>query len=276
MTDASAAGQGAMIRISAVIPTLNEAKNVGFVLQAIPSCVDEVIIVDGRSLDGTVDAARAVRPDVRVVRQVRRGKGNALAAGVQAARGEYVVLLDADGSMDPDELHRFVEALDQGAEYVKGSRFHRNGGSDDLTPTRTLGNACLNGLTNVLFGTGFTDLCYGYNALRRDRAHVLGLPDPRLPSRTPLWGDGFEVETLINIRAAKAGLVIVEVPSHEHRRLHGQSNLNTFRDGLRVLRTILREHRNRRVRGAIDLRESRLEVRVPEGVTDSSAEAQVA
>jgi len=278
MTDASAAGQGATVRVSAVIPTLNEAKNIGFVLQAIPACVDEVIIVDGQSLDGTVEAARAARPDVRVVRQTRRGKGNALATGVLAAQGEYVVLLDADGSMDPDEVHRFVDALDQGAEYVKGSRFHPDGGSDDITRLRAIGNACLSSLTNVLFGTTFTDLCYGYNAFRRDCVDVLGLPTPLLPAHTPVWGDGFEVETLVNIRAAKAGLVIEEVPSYEHRRRYGQSNLNTFRDGFRVLRTILRERRNGRADMTIDLRERRLEVPVPDAVAvvDGSAEAQVA
>ena len=229
------------IRLSVVIPALNEARNIVHVLQAMPRCVDEVILVDGHSVDGTVEVARATRPDVRVVRQTRRGKGNALAAGIAAARGEYVVMLDADGSMDPVEVHAFVAALDGGADYVKGTRFLPPGGSADLTPLRRVGNAALNRLTNVLFKTEFTDLCYGYNAFRRSCRTALALPDPHEPWPVPLWGDGFEVETLINIRAAKAALVIHEVASFEHPRRFGQSNLNTFRDGFRVLRTILRE-----------------------------------
>jgi glycosyltransferase involved in cell wall biosynthesis len=242
------------VRLSVVIPTLNEARNIVHVLGAMPECVEEVILVDGYSVDGTVEAALAVRPDLVVVRQSRRGKGNALACGIAAARGEYVVMLDADGSMDPAEVNTFVAALDAGADYVKGSRFRSPGGSDDITALRRAGNAALNGLTNVLFGTRFTDLCYGYNAFRRSSAQVFGLPDPDQPSPVPLWGDGFEVETLINIRAAKACLVIDEVGSFEHARRHGESNLNTFRDGMRVLRTIMRERFTQGVDGARPLR----------------------
>jgi glycosyltransferase involved in cell wall biosynthesis len=237
----TATDEHASVRLSVVIPTLNEARNIVHVLQAMPSCVDEVILVDGHSVDGTVEVARAVRPDLRVVKQSRRGKGNALAAGIAAARGQYVVMLDADGSMDPGEVHAFLQALDAGADYVKGTRFRAPGGSTDLTPLRRVGNAALNGLTNLLFKTEFTDLCYGYNAFRRSCQAAFALPDPFAPAPVPLWGDGFEVETLINIRAAKADLVIHEVASFEYPRRYGQSNLNTFRDGVRVLRTILRE-----------------------------------
>jgi glycosyltransferase involved in cell wall biosynthesis len=237
----SAVEQDASIRLSVVIPTLNEARNVGHVLARLPSCVDEVILVDGRSVDGTVEAALLVLPDLVIVRQARRGKGNALAAGIAAARGDYVVMLDADGSMDPAEVHQFVAALDSGADYVKGTRFRLPGGSDDLTLLRRVGNAVLTGLTNVLFATEFTDLCYGYNAFRRTCSIAFGLPDAGRQSPAPLWGDGFEVETLMNIRAAEAGLVIREVGSFEHPRRHGESHLNTFRDGFRVLRTIVRE-----------------------------------
>jgi len=204
--------------------------------------VDQVIVVDGRSVDGTVEAALATRPDTTVVRQARCGKGNALAAGIAAAEGEYVVLMDADGSMDPTEVDRFVAVLEQGADYAKGTRFRPPGGSTDLTLVRRVGNAGLNGLTNLLFRTQFTDLCYGYNAFRRRTCQdVFGLPDPEEPGSSRRWGDGFEVETIINIRAAKAGLVIEEVASFEHPRRFGVSNLNTVRDGFRVLRTILRE-----------------------------------
>ena len=145
------------VRLSVVIPTLNEARNIVHVLRAMPVGVDEVILVDGYSVDGTVEAALAVRPDLVVVTQSRRGKGNALACGIAAARGEYIVMLDADGSMDPAEMNAFVAALDAGADYVKGTRFRYPGGSNDITALRRAGNAALNGLTNVLFGTRFTD-----------------------------------------------------------------------------------------------------------------------
>jgi hypothetical protein len=120
-------------------------------------------------------------------------------------------------------------------------------GSSDISRFRRLGNYWLNKVVNVLYRTRYTDLCYGYNAFRRDCLPVIGL-DARQVSganETALpWGDGFEVETLINVRIAKARLRVAEVPSFEHSRRFGVSNLNAFSDGLRVLRTIHYEWRH--------------------------------
>jgi hypothetical protein len=229
----------ALPRISVVIPTYNEAANLPHVFESLPP-VDEVILVDGHSSDGTVDVARRLRPDVKVVMQTRRGKGNALACGFAAATGEIIVMIDADGSTDPAEIPRFVQALLDGADYAKGSRFTAGGGSDDITPARRLGNKALNGLVNMLYGTEFTDLCYGYNAFWSYVLPVLGL-SPGADGDEMLWGDGFEIETIINTRVAKAGLRVAEVPSHEANRLHGASNLHAVRDGFRVLKAIRKE-----------------------------------
>lgn len=234
--------------VSVVIPTMNEARNIPVVLRALPHYIDEVVLVDANSVDGTVEAALAVRPDTKVVRQTRKGKGNALAAGFEAATGDYVVMIDADGSMDPVEIDAFVAELDNGADYVKGSRFVAGGGSDDISPLRRTGNWGLNTLTNLLFLTSYTDLCYGYNAFRKSAIPAFGLAPAHTPRST--WGDGFEVETLINIRVARADMVIAEVPSFEYDRLHGESNLRTFRDGWRVLITIMRERFSRPIPAA--------------------------
>ncbi|HEX2702962.1 MAG TPA: glycosyltransferase family 2 protein [Solirubrobacteraceae bacterium] len=223
--------------ISVVIPTLNEAANLPHVLTRIPASVDEVVLVDGRSIDDTIVVARALRPDIRVVLQDGRGKGNALACGFAAAHGSIIVMLDADGSTDPAEIDAFVAPLLAGHDFAKGSRFLGAGGSEDITGVRRAGNRVLLALLNVLYGTRYTDLCYGYNAFWRSC-----LPHMSVNC------DGFEVETLITARVARAGLSVVEVPSVEHERLHGVSNLNALPDGMRVLRTILRE-RIRRVGG---------------------------
>jgi len=223
--------------VSVVIPALNEARNLPFVLPLIPEWVYEVIIVDGNSTDGTPDVARQLLPDVRVVEQVGPGKGAALRTGLQAARGEIVVMLDADGSTDPKEIPAFVDALLNGADFVKGSRFLPGGGTSDMTWTRKLGNAAFVRLVRVLFGGRYTDLCYGFNAAWRHNM-----------DRMDLDCDGFEIETMMNIRALKAGLKIVEVPSFEHDRIHGTSNLNAVRDGWRVLGTIFSETRGVRAR----------------------------
>jgi glycosyltransferase involved in cell wall biosynthesis len=228
-------------RISVVIPARNEARNLPYVLGLIPDDVFEVILVDGNSVDDTIAVARAALPGIVVLRQSRNGKGNALAAGFAACRGEYIVMLDADGSMNPTEISRFVAALDDGAHYVKGSRFIAGGGSDDITTIRRWGNRTLNALTNALFRTRYSDLCYGYNAFHRSCIPTFGLPDHADTTAPSRWGDGFEIETLINTRVARTGLVVREVPSFESNRRFGTSNLRTFRDGLRALITILRE-----------------------------------
>ncbi|GAC1387691.1 MAG: hypothetical protein NVSMB33_17280 [Ktedonobacteraceae bacterium] len=218
-------------QISVIIPTRNEAQNLQFVLPYIPSIVSEVILVDGHSTDDTVAVAQQLLPTIRVIQQKGQGKGDALRDGVAASTGKIIVTLDADGSARPDEIPQFVEALMNGYDFAKGSRFLSGGGSDDITWLRRLGNYWLCKLVNALFGTRFSDLCYGYNAFWKYRFEQINIEC-----------DGFEVETLINLRMHKCQLRIIEVPSFEYRRCYGQSNLRTFRDGWRVLQTIMQEH----------------------------------
>jgi hypothetical protein len=217
-------------RVSVVVPALNEADNLAHVFERMPRAVAEVVLVDGHSTDGTVALAKELWPNVVTIQQSGKGKGNALACGFWVATGDIIVMLDADGSTDPAEIPRFVAALCAGADFAKGTRFIAGGGSADITPVRRAGNWLLSKVVNGLWDGQYSDLCYGYNAFWRRC----------LPFITPDC-DGFEVETLINIRAARAGLKVYEVPSFEHDRHHGVSNLSAGRDGLRVLRTILAE-----------------------------------
>jgi glycosyltransferase involved in cell wall biosynthesis len=218
------------VEVSVVIAAMNEEKNLPYVFSRLPEGLHEVILVDGHSVDETVAVARRLLPDIRILTQSGRGKGNAMAEGFAACTGEIIVALDADGSTDPAEIPRFVSALCNGADFVKGSRFAQGGASTDITRARSLGNRLLGAFVNTLYGTHYTDLCYGYNAF-----WARCLPYLRVDC------DGFEVETLINVRVAKAGLIVHEVPSFEQVRLNGESNLHTVRDGTRVLRTIVRE-----------------------------------
>lgn len=216
--------------VSVIVPTLNEVRNIPQVMSAIPNMVDEVVLVDGRSTDGTVELARQLRPDIVVVNQKGKGKGDALREGFAAATGDIIVMIDADGSTDPREITNYVGALLAGADFAKGSRFLQGGGTSDMEWYRYLGNQSFVWMVRILFGGKYTDLCYGYNAFW---ARTLPMLD--------LDGDGFEIETMMNVRALQAGLKITEVPSFENRRFQGYSNLQTFPDGFRVLKTIFKE-----------------------------------
>jgi glycosyltransferase involved in cell wall biosynthesis len=224
-------------RVSIVIPAKNEAHNLEVLLPDLPD-VHETILVDGNSEDGTVDVARQIRPDMKVVRQSRSGKGNALACGFEAATGDVIVMFDADCSADPREIPRFVAALVAGADFAKGSRFHPGGGSADITRVRSAGNRALNVLANRMLGARYTDLCYGYNAFWARHLPAMDLDC-----------SGFEIETLMNVRAARSGLRVREVPSYEHSRVHGVSNLRAMPDGWRILKVIIREWRDSRADG---------------------------
>lgn len=216
--------------VTVVIPTLNEAENLPYVLPRIPEWIDEVIVVDGHSTDDTIKVAQSVRPHVRILMVEERGKGAALRAGFEAAKGDIIVMLDADGSTNPYEIPAYVGVLLSGADYAKGTRFAQGGGTWDMPLIRRLANLAFVMLVRVFFGGSFTDLCYGYNAFW---TRVL----PQLNVNTP----GFEVETTINIHALRSSLKITEVPSFEAPRLYGIAKLQAIPDGWRVIRTILGE-----------------------------------
>jgi len=219
--------------VSVIIPTLNEAKNLPLILPFLPmDVINEVILVDGRSTDGTVETARKIMPSIKVVMEKKPGKGAALISGYRASSGEIIIVMDADGSNDPREIPRFLNALMQGSDFVKGSRFASGGGTSDMPRLRQLGNSVFVHMVNLLFNSTFTDLCYGYHAFWAYSLCTLDLTGV----------DGFEIDTALYLRALNDKLKITEVPSFEGYRFYGEGKLRTFPDGWRVLTTIFKEY----------------------------------
>lgn len=225
-------------RVSVIVPAKGEAANIREILPYLSGYFEVVVVVSEDDHESAI-AAREALPSAKVVYQTRKGKGNALVCGFEQANGDVLVTFDVDGSADPHEIPRFVEALTRGADLAKGSRFASGGGSQDITQFRSLGNYGLNLLASGLTGTRFSDLCYGFNAFWADQLPMLCLPVTE--GDAPQTGDGFEIETMIIGRFAFAKAIIIEVPSYEYDRYYGESNLNAIRDGFRVLWTILRD-----------------------------------
>lgn len=263
--------QAAKLKLSVVIPTLNEASNIGWVLDRLPSDTYEVIVVDGQSVDHTIAVVHRHWPSAKVILEQARGKGAALSAGLLRVTGDIAVIIDADGSMDPAEIPSLVGALLAGADVVKGSRATAGGGSHDLSNLRRLGNWALTRSANAIYGQRWRELCYGYAAFWSDVLPLLGVAElagsPEasdltnisiVEDTTPLssstntrhrmfYGQGFEIEAILFCRAARAGLRVAEVFSFEHRRRSGDSNLETWRDGWRVMTAVLHERAYRTV-----------------------------
>jgi len=218
------------LAISIVMPTLNEARAIGGVLRDVNGRAYDVLVVDGNSKDGTPEIAR--RLGARVLVQKGRGKGAALRQAFDIVDGDIIIMIDADGSMQPREIDMYIKALASGADLVRGSRFLPGGGSEDLSIFRRFGNMLFVSLVNFLWSTNYTDLCYGFAGFRKEALKKLY---PSLKSKN------FEIETEIFIKAKKLGLKVAEVPSVERRRRHGKSNLSGILDGSRILLTILEE-----------------------------------
>lgn len=221
------------IKVSVVIPTLNEEKNLQMVLEEIKDFFKkrnyeyEIIVVDGYSTDKTVDVAK--RFGCKVLYD-NVGKGSALIKGMSVASGDIIITMDADVSQRPVELGLMVEGIRVGYDIVMGSRFIQGGGTEDMPWYRKLGNKFFVFIVNLIWRMNYSDLCYGYRAFRKD-----------VWKKLELKSEGFGIETEISIKAAKKRMKVLEVPSFEKKRLYGEGKLKTFRDGLVILKTIMRE-----------------------------------
>lgn len=221
------------LKVGVVIPALNEEKNLGSLLVTLKNLgYKHILVIDGKSKDRTMEVAR--RNGAIVIMQNGRGKGSAVREVLSNGYLDVdaMVLMDADGSMSPEEIPILVQGLTSGADLVKGSRFLKGGGTYDMSFIRRFGNLLMMSAVNLLWTTRYTDLCYGFAVFnKRSIAKMAPL----------LKSENFEIETEIFVKAKKLGLKVTEVPSVELKRRNGKSNLNAFKDGVKIFQTILRE-----------------------------------
>ncbi len=207
--------------ITVIICTLNEEHNLLYVLPKIPDWVNEILLVDGHSTDATVEVAKKLCPRIHILYQTGKGKGDALKYGVNEARGEIIVTLDADGETPPEEIERFVKPLLEGNGFAKGSRLFRRR-PINMPRYRWFGNKVLAFTCNILYGTHFSDICSGYNSfwkkefLRFDLSH----------GKNEI---GCSMEQQMVVRAKKAGIKIKEVPVNSNGRISGNSVLSNVK-----------------------------------------------
>jgi glycosyltransferase involved in cell wall biosynthesis len=218
--------------ISVVVPCLNEEDAVGSVVDQafegirLSGRSGEVIVVDNNSADRSAEVAAA--HGARVVRELRPGYGSAYLAGLEAARGAYVVMADADETYPVSELSPFVERLAEGDDLVMGSRFEGTIHGDAMPwLNRHVGNPILTGLLNLFFGVKISDAHCGMRAVRRDALPVLDL-----------HSTGMEFASEMVFKAYRRGLIVSEIPIDYYPRV-GESKLNRFGDAWRHVKFML-------------------------------------
>lgn len=234
--------------VSVVLASRNRAERLAVVLAEIPA-QHEVVLVDDHSTDGTVAAARAVRPDLVLVHPTRVGRGHALARGFRAAGGDVVVVLSTDGSDDPAEIPGLVQALTDGADFARGSRLVPGGGREGWGRLRLLAGRGRDLLARLALGIPGTDLGHTYLAFWRDLVPVLDLPDVTAPAPfdgSRYWGDGPEIDILLARRTTWSGARVVDVPSVQRQVFDGPRGGSTGGAVVLVLLTaVVERHRVR-------------------------------
>ena len=224
------------MKTTLIIPTKNEEGAIGKVLQEVPKkLIQQIIVVDSQSQDHTQAEIKAnLRPGKdKLIIQKSKGYGNAFIEGFKQAKGDVIIMMDADGSHNPADIPFLLAKIKEGYEYVMASRYATGAKSYDDTLIRWFGNRMFTLMTNMIHGTRVTDSLYLFTAITREGLKKLKLTSP-----------GFEFCTEIVVKAHRAGLKFDEVPAVERARYAGKSKVNAFWHGLKILRMILRRYRD--------------------------------
>ena len=223
-----------MKNVSVIIPARNEEKTIGRVLDSlletekkIINYIFENIVVDDNSFDNTGRVAKE-RECLLLKNRAKPGKGNALKAGFDVAGGDYIFMMDADYSHRPEDMHYFLQQLENGAGLVIGSRIL--GGSEEYTRLRAFGNIFLTWVFGFLMGRYLSDALNGYKAF-----------DRKLITEFKYFSNDFEIEIELISNALRLGFPVVEVASHERGRIGGVAKSKICKNGLKFFFRIIIE-----------------------------------
>lgn len=217
---------GRGVKVTAVVPARNEEKSIGRILAKVRKHVDELIVVDGHSIDRTREIA--AKRGAKVILDGGVGKGEALRRGIAAASGGIVLFIDSDGSHDPGDIPKVLAPLLAGkADHVTGSRML--GGSDELHGSvdkffRLLFTEIITLGINLRFNSHISDSQNGFRAMKTSVARDLHLEE-----------NITTIEQEMIIKTLKKGYALVEVPTHEYARWYGNSSISLFKAGPRYL-----------------------------------------
>jgi len=221
------------MKVTLIIPTRNEEGCIGKVLQEVPKkLIQQIIVVDGHSTDNTLkEVKKNLRSKDLVFTQKGMGYGAAFIEGFAKAKGDIIIMMDADGSHNPADIPFMLNKIKEGYEYVMASRYAVGGKSFDDTFIRWFGNQLFTKLTNIIHNMHVTDSLYLFTAIDKDKLNKLDLQSP-----------SFEFCTEIIVKASRAGLRFAEVPAIERARYNGKSKVNAFWHGLKILKMVLNKY----------------------------------
>ena len=222
------------ILVSIVIPAYNEADNLGGVLAELHALFEhvrmdhEIIVVDDGSTDKTGEVAS--RNGVKVLSNMtNQGKGRSLRRGFECAKGEIIVMMDADGSHDPKDIERLILPVLNGADVAVGSRFNTSEGRKTTSSVKIFGNNMINLAIRLITGTAITDSQCGFRAYKS-----------KVLKKTVLNSKGFRIETELTLKPILNGYSLQEIPIFVRNRRNGLSHVNPITDGFRIMTQIIR------------------------------------
>ena len=217
-----------MPKVSAVIPTLNEVSTIKMVLDSLPKdVVDEVLVIDGHSTDGTVELVKSL--GYQVYFEEGNGFGAAFATGAKKATGEIVVFINSDFSHDAADIPKFLEKIKEGYDMVMASRYMKGGGSEDDSLLHYIGNRIITFTVNLVHRTHFSDILYFYLAAKKE-----------VFDRVETKAQGFEYCIYWPIKSHKGCFKITQIPSFERKRAGGKAKVNALIHGTKIFLSIFK------------------------------------